>query len=330
MWENMLRLEGVLLQSLSPTEGPWRTDAKFFHPQSIVCGCINISPTWFQQGRHVWSYSSLLYISSWPILAIGWTVQARNVCPPETEPARYGMRGWLVATREQASILSSAVAIMHLEIYCTGREALVCLRQWAAWENRPNICEVLTVWPSIYNVASIMVNQANPIHANHFGRPQWMDLLVTFSNYTDLHFIIPSIHSRFLYEPGTVIALSGQLLSHGVGHTNGDHGVISYCMRDNVHEFVNIPWCNYMEYCKVLNTFWSYVQPELDIPARPIPNVYCVYPSVGKLTNYIWVMNIHQTDDWSHLSSGRPSDVMRSLRVFHESCMLPLFSSIAR
>ncbi|KAN0085863.1 hypothetical protein V8E55_006997 [Tylopilus felleus] len=159
MWENMLRLEGVLLQSLSPTKG--------------------------------------------------WTVQARNVCPPETEPARYRMRGWLAATREQAAILSSAVAIMHPEIYCTGREALVRLRQWAAWENCPNICEVLMVWPSIYNVASIMVNQASPIHANHFGGPQWMDLLVTFSNYTDLHFIIPSIHSRFLYEPGTVIALSG-------------------------------------------------------------------------------------------------------------------------
>ena len=165
------------------------------------------------------------------------------------------VRGWLGATRKQAAILSGAVVIMHPEMYHTGREALVRLGQWAALENHPDICEVLVVWPSIYNVASIMMNWASPIHVDHFGRPQWMDLLVTFGNYMDLHFIISSIHSRFLYEPGMVIALSGQLLLHGVGHTNGDCGVILYYMQDNVHEFITIPWCNYMEYRQALNTF---------------------------------------------------------------------------
>ncbi|KAN0082712.1 hypothetical protein V8E55_008507, partial [Tylopilus felleus] len=193
---------------------------------------INISPPWFQQGQHP-EMSALL------------------------KPSRQdnGVRGWLAATREQATILSGAVVIMHPEMYRTGREALVHLGQWAALENHPDICEVLMVWPSIYNVASIMVNWASPIHVDHFSRPQWMDLLVTFSNYTDLHFIIPSIHSCFLYKPGTVIALLGQLLSHGVRHTNGDHRVILYYMRDIVHEFVNVSQCNYMEYRKALNTF---------------------------------------------------------------------------
>ena len=53
MWKNMLLLEGVLFKSLNMTEGPWRTDSEFFNPESIVRGSINISPAWFQQGRHV-------------------------------------------------------------------------------------------------------------------------------------------------------------------------------------------------------------------------------------------------------------------------------------
>jgi len=154
-------------------------------------------------------------------------------------------------TREQASILNGALAIMHPDMYVAGREALVRLGQWADSEGEDEMLEILSLWPSVYSVTSIMANRASPLHVDQFGRPHWMDILVTFGNYTDLDFLIPSIHSRFMYEPGTVIALSGQLLLHGVGMANGDRGIISYYMRDNVHEFVNVPRCNYMEYKKV-------------------------------------------------------------------------------
>ena len=156
-----------------------------------------------------------------------------------------------MATREHAAILSGMVAIMHPNMYITGREALVRLGTWAASHGRADITDILALWPSVYNVASIMANRATPLHMDQFGRLQWLDLLVTFGNYTDLQFLIPSLHCQFTYEPGTLIALSGQLLLHGVGSTNGDQGIISYYMRDNVHKFVNVPRCNYMEYSKV-------------------------------------------------------------------------------
>lgn len=119
---------------------------------------------------------------------------------------------------------------MYPDMYHTGREALVRLGRWAASAEIPEISEVLAVWPSVYNVASIMANRASPLHMDQFRCPQWLYLLVTFGNYSDLDFIIPSIHSRFLYEPGTIIMLSGQLLLHEVGQANGDQAIISYYM----------------------------------------------------------------------------------------------------
>ncbi|KAN0074435.1 hypothetical protein V8E55_011847 [Tylopilus felleus] len=76
------------------------------------------------------------------------------------KPARSlnGIRDWLQETREQVVILSGALAIMHLDMYHTGREALVRLGRWAASAEKPEISEILAVWPSVYNIASIMAN----------------------------------------------------------------------------------------------------------------------------------------------------------------------------
>ncbi|KAN0088246.1 hypothetical protein V8E55_005303 [Tylopilus felleus] len=205
MWTTIRSVEQVLLSSINTAERPWRTHTNFFR-------CINISPAWFQQGCHICSTAHL-------------SVGGQSTPEPSA----------LLKPREQVAILSGALAIMHSDMYRTGREALVRLGRWAESADNPEVSKVLSF----------------PLHVDHFGRPQWMDLLVTFGDYSDLHFLVPSIHSRFLYTLGTLIALSGQLLLHGTGHANGDRGIILYYMRDNFHEFVNVTRCNYMEYSKV-------------------------------------------------------------------------------
>ena len=80
------------------------------------------------------------------------------------------------------------------------------------------------------------------------GRPQWFDLLITVGNYTGLDFAIPTIKHRLWYDPRTVIAFSGQMLEHRVSQVEGKQGVLSYYMRDNVHEYIDVSCCNYMKY----------------------------------------------------------------------------------
>ncbi|KAN0074757.1 hypothetical protein V8E55_011806 [Tylopilus felleus] len=84
--QKMHLLEELLLNSLNAPDGPWRTNTDLFHPSTIFRGYINMSPAWFQQGHHI--------------------------------------RDWLQETREQAAILSGALAIMYPDMYHTGREAL--------------------------------------------------------------------------------------------------------------------------------------------------------------------------------------------------------------
>ena len=43
--------QGSLGKSGPP--GNWRNDIRLFNPDADIQGCINISPAWFQQGRHV-------------------------------------------------------------------------------------------------------------------------------------------------------------------------------------------------------------------------------------------------------------------------------------
>lgn len=152
---------------------------------------------------------------------------------------------------DHVELLTACMAIMHPDMYATGREAMVKLGQWASDTNHTEMMSVLPLWPSVFSVVSVMVNRMSPLHTDINGRPQWFDLLVTVGDYADLDIVLPPISRRFLYEPGTAVAFSGRLLQHGVRQIEGDRGVLSFYMRDNVHQFVDVSRSNYMEYRKI-------------------------------------------------------------------------------
>ena len=56
------------------------------------------------------------------------------------------------------AILAASMAIMHPNMYVTGRESLVQLGNWADEVGDRDMLNVLPLWPSAYTVASVMVN----------------------------------------------------------------------------------------------------------------------------------------------------------------------------
>ncbi|KAF8120275.1 hypothetical protein EV363DRAFT_1391600 [Boletus edulis] len=52
LWEKMSLLQKPLLNSIQGQH--WRTSADLFKTDAAIKGAINLSPSWFQQGRHVW------------------------------------------------------------------------------------------------------------------------------------------------------------------------------------------------------------------------------------------------------------------------------------
>ncbi|KAF8549480.1 hypothetical protein OG21DRAFT_1421191, partial [Imleria badia] len=162
---------------------------------------------------------------------------------PKTNAARH----WLAEMRDQSAILSGTMVIMHPDMYATGREAMIQLRKWAEHEKQGDILSALHTWPSVYCITSVMVNWSCPVHLDAHGRPQWLDLLVTVGEYEEVDMVLPSLGLRLHYSPGSVVAMSSQLLQHGVGSVKGNHGVVSFYMRDNVHEHANIVCCDPMD-----------------------------------------------------------------------------------
>jgi hypothetical protein len=138
------------------------------------------------------------------------------------------------------------MAIMHPNMYVTGRKALVQLGGWAKRERDGDILEVLPTWPSVYSIASVMVNWVSPFHLDIQGRPQWLDLLVSVGDHEELDMVLPTIGLRLRYNPGSVLAMSGQLIKHGVSPISGNRGVVSFYMRDNVHDHMDVVRCNYV------------------------------------------------------------------------------------
>ncbi|KAF8546211.1 hypothetical protein OG21DRAFT_1427731, partial [Imleria badia] len=105
--------------------------------------------------------------------------------------------------------------------------------------------------PLVYCVTSVMVNRSCPVHLDAHRRPQWLDLLVMVGEYEEVDMVLPSLGLRLCYSPGSVVAMSGQLMQHGVGSIKGNQGVVSFYMRDNVHKHANVVRCDPMDIRRV-------------------------------------------------------------------------------
>ena len=55
------------------------------------------------------------------------------------------------------------------------------------------------------------------MHKDVNSWPQWLDLLVSVREYSDLDIVLTNISMRLQYNLETVVAISGQLLEHGIG-----------------------------------------------------------------------------------------------------------------
>lgn len=246
-------MAGPLCRSISTAPGgSWRASDSFFRPGAELRGAINLSPAWFQQGRNVGKISNLSKV----VVNRNDFEQSTDFEPEVSALLKTGRdslhtRGWLSAMKDHAALLTACLAIMHPDMYLAGREAMLKLGKWTEDNEQADMSSILPIWPSVFSVVSVMVNRMSPLHTDMNGRPQLFDLLVTVGDYEDLDIVIPTICRSFRYAPGTAIAFSGRMLQHGVRQIGDNRAVLSFYMRDNVHQFVDVARSNYMEYSKV-------------------------------------------------------------------------------
>ncbi|KAI6155985.1 hypothetical protein BKA82DRAFT_3967452, partial [Pisolithus tinctorius] len=119
------------------------------------------------------------------------------------------------------AILSASLSIMHPPLYNASHQAMWQLSEWSAM-NDPEMLAVLQHWPVVYTNISMIANWLAPLHCNPQSCADWYNMLISVSNYSKCILDIPSLGIQFDYQPGTVVAFSGQLLWHGVNDVSGN------------------------------------------------------------------------------------------------------------
>ena len=149
---------------------------------------------------------------------------------------------WLDAISESNAILSAILAVIHPQLYDVGWETTKRLR------DTPKIgpLDVLSQWASIFSSVSIISNHTAPPHRDRSSRFNWYDMLVTLGSYQNCNLELPGLGISLEYSPGMVVGISGSMLEHAVPSVEGDRVCYAYFMRNNVHEWVNMPASDWM------------------------------------------------------------------------------------
>ncbi|KAG1724884.1 uncharacterized protein EDB91DRAFT_1255022 [Suillus paluster] len=159
IWKATQLLTPTLEKSVK-VAGSWWTNEEWFGEGSrnsdITAVCINISPTWFQQGHE-------------------------TISDPEVSASLKGPHSEeiLKAIVRLAAIASAALRVMHPRQYWAGMRAFSSLGESAETKNLPNMSETLKLWASIFNTLSVISNRQTPYHRDHLSSPKWFDILTT-------------------------------------------------------------------------------------------------------------------------------------------------------
>ena len=149
---------------------------------------------------------------------------------------------WLDAISESNAILSAILAVIHPTLYDAGWQTTKRLR--GTPEIDPQ--DVLSRWASVFNGVAVISNHSTPAHRDGNSRSHWYDILVTLGSYRNCNLDLPGLGISLEYGPGTVVGILGNVLEHAVPNFEGDRVCYAYFMRNNVHEWADIPASDWM------------------------------------------------------------------------------------
>jgi hypothetical protein len=158
---------------------------------------------------------------------------------------------WLMKIDATEKDLNKIFKLVAPRLYADGMEANRQIR-----EANP-AHEGVQRWTSAFNGIGVIVNRKTPSHRDKGGRPEWYDFLLAAGTYHDASLDIEDLGAELLYTPGTVVAVCGKLLRHGVkGWEGGERIVYAHYLRDNVMNRLEIPnssWVTQREFTQYMS-----------------------------------------------------------------------------
>ena len=102
--------------------------------------------------------------------------------------------------------------------------------------------DIACAWQSVYNGMSVISNRETPFHRDTKGRKEWYDTLLSYSqSSTRPQLLIKDVGLELKYSSGTVVALCGSILEHGVSAWGGgDRVCYAHFLRESVRECLDV------------------------------------------------------------------------------------------
>jgi hypothetical protein len=145
---------------------------------------------------------------------------------------------------EQPSMLLSALlSVIHPNLYSTAKDAMQKLHE------DPRLGAAAAEWPSVFSGLQVISNRLTPHHRDFKSRCSWYDILCSVGPYTDASLSLSNLGVKLEYKSGSVVAIGGRIVQHGVEAYSGERVCFAYFMRANVHERLRVP-----------NASWSTMQ----------------------------------------------------------------------
>jgi len=149
---------------------------------------------------------------------------------------------WLDSISESNAILSAILAVIHPKLHDAGWQTARCLRDTPGIHPQGVLCR----WASVFNGISVISNRSTLPHRDISSRNNWYDILAILGDYQGCNLELLGLGISLEYGPHTVVGISGKVLEHAVDNFTGDRVCYAYFMRNNVHEWANVPCSDWM------------------------------------------------------------------------------------
>jgi 2-oxoglutarate-Fe(II)-dependent dioxygenase family protein len=146
-------------------------------------------------------------------------------------------------TNDLEKFLNLTLSLIHPELFHCGLSMLQSLRQLEVTK------DVALNWQSVYTGISIICNRRTPPHRDSKGRPQWFDVLLSYSGTgARPRLRINDLGLDLKYSSGTVVGFCGSIFEHEVSSWGvGDRVCYAHFMRESVRKRLDAPlagWVN--------------------------------------------------------------------------------------
>ena len=133
-----------------------------------------------------------------------------------------------------SALVGGILSVVHPELYSAGIESIRALNADPGSVHKgENLATVLKIWSSPFTAITTISNRDTPYHRDNGSAHSWFDILVALGEYENGRIEFPGLGMRLKYDPGTIVAFTGQVLQHSA-NCPGDQVCIAYHMRLNV------------------------------------------------------------------------------------------------